>query len=64
MAQEQNLVEKERDVLVHCIADAYEALRVIPGVDQNGPALVCLADHLLEIRRREEGWHEAIVNGR
>jgi hypothetical protein len=64
MAQEQHLTEKERDVLVQCLADAYEALRVIPGAEHNGPALVWLADHLLDIRRREEGWHEVIANGR
>ena len=64
MAEQQRLVDGERDVLVQCVTDAYEALRVIPGIDQNGPALVWLADHLLQMRRRENGWHEALANGR
>jgi hypothetical protein len=29
MAQEQHVTERERDVLVQCLADAYEALRVM-----------------------------------
>jgi hypothetical protein len=37
MAQEQNVTEKERDVLVQCLADAYEALRVIPGAQTTAP---------------------------
>jgi hypothetical protein len=47
-----NVPEKEFEALVHCVTDAYEALRVIPGVDENGPALVWLADHLYETHRR------------
>jgi hypothetical protein len=64
MAQENALVEKERDALVQCVSDAFQALHIIPELDRNGPVLVWLADHLLEIRRREEGWHEALANGR
>jgi hypothetical protein len=64
MAQENALIEKERDALVQCVSDAFQALHIIPGLDRNGPVLVWLADHLLEIRRREEGWHEALANGR
>jgi hypothetical protein len=52
MDQELNNVEAERDLLVQCVEEAYEALRVIPGVDENGPALVWFADHLLQARSR------------
>jgi hypothetical protein len=52
--QELNVVEKERDLLIKCVADAYEALRVLGGVDENGPALVWLADQLLQAHRRSE----------
>ena len=62
--QQQSLIDRERDLLVRCVSDAYEALRVVPGLDQNGPVLVWLADHLLEVRRKEDGWHEALANGR
>jgi hypothetical protein len=47
-----NPLEKERDVLVTCVEEAYEALRLLPGLDANGPAVVWLADQLLQIRRR------------
>lgn len=46
--------ERERDCLVACVGEAYEALRVLPGVDENGPALVWLAEHLLHVHRRNE----------
>jgi hypothetical protein len=54
MAQEQNSFDKERELLVRCIEEAYEALRVIPGLDENGPVLVWLADHLLEAHTHVE----------
>lgn len=54
MAVEVHAVDKERELLVKCIEEAYEALRVIPGVDENGPALVWLADRLLQAHRRCE----------
>ena len=52
MADNRDPVEKERDVLVTCVEEAYEALRLLPGLDANGPAVVWLADQLLQIRRR------------
>jgi hypothetical protein len=54
MAQELKLASKDRDILVQCIADADEALRLVPGVDANGPVLVWLAEHLLHAYRRGE----------
>lgn len=30
--------DKDRDAIVECIADAYQTLDVIPGVDPNGPS--------------------------
>jgi hypothetical protein len=32
----------------------YEALRLLPGMNANGPAVVWLADQLLQVRRRYE----------
>jgi len=52
MADNRDPLEKERDVLVTCVEEAYEALRLLPGLDANGPAVVWLADQLLQIRRR------------
>jgi hypothetical protein len=52
MADSRDPLEKERDVLVTCVEEAYEALRLLPGLDANGPAVVWLADQLLQIRRR------------
>jgi hypothetical protein len=54
MVEELNILQKERDVLIRCVADAHEALRLLPDVDQNGPALVWLASHLLEAHRHNE----------
>ena len=59
MAQELKLAElkvgpSERDILIQCVADAYEALRLVPGIDANGPALVWFAEHLLHAHRRGE----------
>jgi hypothetical protein len=45
-------LERERELLIGCIEDAYEAIRLLPGLDANGPALVWLADHLLDARRQ------------
>jgi hypothetical protein len=51
--------DRDRDQLVLCIGDAYEALRVIPGLDANGPALVWLAEHFLELRREGQQRDQA-----
>jgi hypothetical protein len=52
MAEEGDPVEAERLLLVSCINTAYDSLRVMPGFDANGPALVWFADHLLATRHR------------
>jgi hypothetical protein len=52
MAQELSGIDEERELLVRCVEDAYEALRIMPGVDENGPALVWLADHLWQAYSR------------
>lgn len=52
MDQELSNVEAERNLLVQCVEEAYESLRLIPGVDENGPALVWVADHLLQAHSR------------
>jgi hypothetical protein len=44
MAAQSGTAEQERDLLVKCIGEAYDALRVLPGVDANGPVLVWLAE--------------------
>jgi hypothetical protein len=54
MADELNVSPKERDVLINCIAEAHGALRLLPDVDANGPALVWLASHYLEVHRHNE----------
>jgi hypothetical protein len=54
MADELNVSPKERDVLIKCIAEAHEALRLLPDVEGNGPALVWLASHFLEVHRHNE----------
>ncbi|HEU4565853.1 MAG TPA: hypothetical protein VFS05_14430 [Gemmatimonadaceae bacterium] len=51
---ELDLSQREHDLFVQCVADAHEALRLLPGVDENGPVLMWLADHLLEAHRRSE----------
>ena len=37
-----NASDMARDSLVRCAADAFEALKVIPGIDPNGLILVWL----------------------
>ena len=45
--------ERERETLVRCVADAFEALKMIPDMDANGPILVWLSEHYLHVRRKE-----------
>jgi hypothetical protein len=52
MAEETNGGDSERELLVQCIEDAFDAIRIMPGVDENGPVLVWLADHLWQARSR------------
>jgi hypothetical protein len=54
VATETKVLVKERDLLVSCVAEAYEALHLIPGVDENGPVLVWLSEHLLHAHRRSD----------
>jgi hypothetical protein len=51
---ELKVTEKDRECLVQCVTDAFEALRLIPGVDTNGPILVWLSEHFLHAHRRNE----------
>jgi hypothetical protein len=43
---DKKIVEEERDLLIRCIEDAYESLRILPGLDANGPSLVWFAENL------------------
>ncbi|MEA2723853.1 MAG: hypothetical protein QOH59_1624 [Gemmatimonadales bacterium] len=52
MDQDTNTAETERSLLVQCVEEAYESLRLIPGVDENGPALVWFAEHLHQAHSR------------
>ena len=49
-----NASDKARDSLVRCAADAFEALKVIPGIDPNGPILVWLSQHLFEAHQNHD----------
>jgi hypothetical protein len=51
MTAQPDVREKERDLIVRCVAEAYEALDLIPGVNPNGPALVWLAEQFRQLRR-------------
>jgi hypothetical protein len=55
MAEEKDPLDQERRVLITCVEEAYEAIRLLPGMDANGPAVVWLADHLLQARRQHAG---------
>ena len=44
--------DRERDFLAKCVADAYQMLDIIPGVNPNGAALVWLADQFVQLRCR------------
>jgi hypothetical protein len=52
MTDELKVSEKERECLVRCVSDAHESLKLVPGVDENGPILVWLAERLLHLHRR------------
>jgi hypothetical protein len=52
MAEDQGIFERERDILIRSIEEAFEALRVIPGIDENGPVLVWLTEHLYQAHSR------------
>jgi hypothetical protein len=46
-------VEKERELLARAVGEAYDELRLLPGVDANGPALVWFAEHLVVAYRED-----------
>lgn len=50
-------VEAQRSMLARAIGEAYDELRLLPGIDANGPALVWFAEHLYEAYRssRQDG---------
>jgi hypothetical protein len=50
---EKRVTQDERLSLVRCATDAFEALKMIPDLDPNGPILVWMSDHLLELQRKE-----------
>jgi hypothetical protein len=47
-------VETTRSQLARAVGEAYDELRLLPGVDANGPALVWFAEHLFEAYQRDE----------
>jgi hypothetical protein len=50
--EDDDPVERQRIVLVKCIEEAYDSLRLMPGLDANGPALVWLAGKILQAKRK------------
>jgi hypothetical protein len=54
MTAQTDIESKERDLVVKCIGQAYEALHLLPGVDENGPVLVWLAEQFMQIQRRAD----------
>jgi len=54
MTTQTDIGSKERDLVVKCIGQAYEALHLMPGVDANGPVLVWLAEQFMQIQRRAD----------
>jgi len=54
MTTQTDIGSKERDLVMKCIGQAYEALHLMPGVDANGPVLVWLAEQFMQIQRRAD----------
>ena len=54
MTTPAGIESKERDLVVKCVGQAYEALHLMPGVDENGPVLVWLAEQFMQIQRKAE----------
>lgn len=50
MTAQPDVQMKERDRIARCVAEAYETLDFIPGVNPNGPALVWLAEQYRQLR--------------
>ncbi|NMH95763.1 hypothetical protein [Pseudonocardia acidicola] len=51
----KSAVDLERDLLVRALEEAYESIRLLPGVDPNGPAMTWFAEHMWEAYHRERG---------
>ncbi len=51
MTAQPDVREKERELIVRCVAEAYETLDLSPDVNPNGPALVWLAEQFRQVRR-------------
>jgi hypothetical protein len=47
LTDELKVTERDRECLIRCVTDAFEALKMIPGIDANGPVLVWLSGQLL-----------------
>jgi hypothetical protein len=54
MTTQTDIQSKERDLVVKCIGQAYEALHLLPGADENGPVLVWLTEQFIQIQRRAD----------
>lgn len=64
MTDDLSSVEAERLLLVSCVEQAYDSLRIVPGFDPNGPVLVWFAGRLLAARHRAgEGDQGALRDG-
>lgn len=51
MTTQAGIEDNEREFVLRCVGEAYQALDLIPGVDPNGPALVWLAEQFRQLRR-------------
>jgi len=51
MTAQPDVREKERELIVRCVAEAYETLDLSPGVNPNGPALVWPTEQFRQLRR-------------
>jgi hypothetical protein len=45
--------DTRRDLIARCVGEAYGVLDLIPGVDQNGPVLVWLAEQFWQIDMKQ-----------
>ena len=52
MTDELKVTEKDRECLIRCVGDAFEALKMIPGLEANGPILVWLSGQLLHLHHK------------
>jgi hypothetical protein len=52
MTDELKVTERDRECFVRCVSDAFDALKLIPGIDANGPILVWLSGQLLHSHQK------------